>query len=247
MAQPTDSLAESMQAMQLDPSAQAPQAPSNTASSSTRAQAPRPAPSPVAPQVAPQPQTGLEEPTPLKEEEGLVIIDEPEPIYGPPTRQEWEMQEPELDQSLIFPHILEDSNFNFIKCENCEGVWFRIHKEGMNKLCDLKCAREQKPYRFEHECLHCGGKERSYHRVGGRREYYGWHIVGGKTVMTYAGPRPDIDPAWVRTMGTHTLRWYPVPYKFCFQVECLMTQTYREPSEQAEYIQEMKWQKTLWE
>ncbi len=124
MAQPTDSLAESLQAMQLDPFAQAPQVPSDTASSSTRAQAPRPAPSPVAPQVAPQPQTSLEEPTPLKEEEGLVIINELEPVYGPPTRQEWEMQEPELDRSLIFPNILKNSNFNFIKCENCEGVCF---------------------------------------------------------------------------------------------------------------------------
>ncbi len=201
----------------------------------------------MAPQAPPQPQTGLEELTPLREEEGLVIIGESESVYGPPTRQEWEAQEPELDRKFIFPHIDENSNFNFIKCENCGGLWFRIYKEGMNRLWDLKMEREQKEYRYEHECLHCGGKEKSYHRVGGRREYYGWHIVGGETVMAYAGPRPDISPAWVNTMGTHTLRWHPGPYKFWFQVECLMTHTYREPPEQAKYIQEIKWQKTLWE
>ncbi len=116
MTPSVDSLAESMQAMQLDPSAQAPQAPSVTASSSTRTQGPRPAPLPVAPQAAPQPQTGLEEQTPLKEEEGLVIISESEIVYGPPTRQEWGAQEPELDRKFIFPHIDENSNFNFIKC-----------------------------------------------------------------------------------------------------------------------------------
>ncbi len=76
MAQTVESLAVSMQAIQLDPSAQAPQAPSDTASSSTRTQGPRPAPSPVAPQAAPQPQIGLGEHTPLREEEGLVIISE---------------------------------------------------------------------------------------------------------------------------------------------------------------------------
>ncbi len=86
MAQHVESLAESMQVMQLDISAQAPQAPSDKASSSTRTQGPRPAPSPVAPQAAPQPQTGLEEQTPLREEEGLVIISESETVYGPPTR-----------------------------------------------------------------------------------------------------------------------------------------------------------------
>ncbi len=122
MSQPVESLAESMQAMQLDPSTQAPQAPSDTASSSTRTQAPRPAPSPVAPPATPQPQTGLEDQTPLREEEGLVIISDPEIVYGPPTRQEWETQESEMDRKFIFPHIDENSNFNFIKCENCGGL-----------------------------------------------------------------------------------------------------------------------------
>ncbi len=107
--------------------------------------------------------------------------------------------------------------------------------------------REQKSYKFIHECLHCGSKEYSYHRVGGRRDYYGWHIVGGHTVMVYAGPRPDVDSAWVQTMGTHTLRWYPGPYKFWFQVECLMSHTHRDPSEQEKYVQEVKWIKTIWE
>ncbi len=97
MAQPVESLAESMQAMQLDPSAQAPRAPSDTASSSIRTQAARPAPSPVAPPAAPQPQTGLEDQTPLREEEGLIIISDSEIVFGPPNRQEWETQEPDMD------------------------------------------------------------------------------------------------------------------------------------------------------
>ncbi len=105
MAQTVESLAESMHAMQLDPSAQAPQAPSDTASSSTRTQAPRPALSPVASPAAPQPRTGLEEQPPLREEEGLVIISRSEIVYGPPTRQEWEAQQPEVDRKYFLPHI----------------------------------------------------------------------------------------------------------------------------------------------
>ncbi len=108
---------------------------------------------------------------------------------------------------------------------------------------ELKMEREQREFRFELECLNCGGKEKSYHRLRGRREYYGWHIVGGDTVMAHAGPRPDKSPAWINTMGTNTLRWHPGPYKFWFQVKCLMSQTYREPPEQAKYIQEMQCKK----
>jgi hypothetical protein len=100
MAQPVESQAESMHAMQLDPSAQAPQAPSDTASLSTRTQAPRPAPSPVA---APQPQTGLEEHTPLMEEEGLVIISELEVVDGPPKHQEWKETRTRVGSKIYFP------------------------------------------------------------------------------------------------------------------------------------------------
>ncbi len=143
MAQAVESLAESMQAMQLYPSAQAHRTPSDTASSSTRTHGTRPAPSPVAPPAAPQPQTGLDDQTPLRKEKGLVIISESENVYGPPARLECETKEPELDRKFIFHHIDINSYFNFIKCENCGGLWFRIKKEGMNRLWDLKMEREQ--------------------------------------------------------------------------------------------------------
>ena len=235
-----------MAAMQLDPVPAPTPVPSEGAHSG-HAQAGQSSQSPTAPKTNPQSQTGLSVLPPLVEEEGLVIVDEPEKPYGPPTVVEWEAQEPELEEKYIFPRERKDSMYNYIICENCGGLWFRIGREGMDRMMELKKERNEKQYRFEHECLHCGGKEKSYHRVGGRREYYGWHIVGGKSTWAYAGPRPDVDPGWVHTMGTLSLRWYTGPYKFWFQVECLLAGMHRYPKEQEEYIQELKWKKTLWE
>ena len=246
MAQQSEALNEALAAMQLDPSlGSGPASPS-----ANPIQGPRPAPTPTAPHTSSPPQAGLGVPPPLVEEEGLVIVggeNEPEIPYGPPNLREWEAQEPELELKYMFPDIVTESLYAFLICENCGGMWFRIAKEGMDRMWELKVEREQKQYRFEHECLHCGGKEKSYHRVGGRREYYGWHILGGEAVYVYAGPRPDVHPGWTHTFGGHSLRWFNGPYKFWFQVECFVCRQYREPPEHEKYLQEIKWQKALWE
>ena len=90
-------------------------------------------------------------------------------------------------------------------------------------------------------------KSKIIHRVGGRREYYGWHILGGEAVYVYAGPRPDVHPGWTHTFGGHSLKWFNGPYKFWFQVECFVFKQYCEPPEHENCLQKIKWQKALWE
>jgi hypothetical protein len=76
----------------------------------------------------------------------------------------------------FFPNIKENLNFNFIKCENCGGLWFCINKERMIRLWDLKMKESKMNTDMSmNVCIVGGGK---YHITE-------WEAAGNIMVGTW--------------------------------------------------------------